>query len=172
MNSMRKIASFLLTMMLVTLGTIVILMISTKAERNWKEKSGHVDEVYAANQLEIEENETEVIALELKPDSPLGKDVYPQKDYIYLSDYACLAFERDGNLYRAKPVKRTIDKEPENIKFYVDEECTEELGFNPILLSPQVQFFLAENVYVVLAEGERVLYFPAGNDIPCIIPIW
>ena len=78
-------------------------------------------------------------------------------DYTYLSD-TDLIFYTDDNTY----VERTGE-----FQFYIDEECKTKILVNPVFVSSEI--VKTENSYAVLAEDNRVLYFPTGGKIPHFI---
>lgn len=85
------------------------------------------------------------------------KTEYPEMDYIFLGDTG-LTFYMDDKTY----VERTGE-----FQFFVDQECKIPLSVNPVFISSEI--ILCGESYAVLAEENRVLFFPVGEKIPHLI---
>ena len=82
---------------------------------------------------------------------------YPQMDYKYLNDTE-LSFYTDNTTY----VERTGE-----FQFYIDEECKTQISVKPVFISSEI--VKSGDSYAVLAEENRVLYFPSGDKIPHLV---
>ena len=87
----------------------------------------------------------------------IGKTEYPEMNYKYLDD-TNLSFFVNGWIY----VERTG-----NFQFFVDEDCKNPISVDPVFISSEI--IKCEDSYAVLAEGNRILYFPVGGEIPHLI---
>ena len=85
------------------------------------------------------------------------KTEYPDLDYTYLKD-TTLEFYDDGGTY----VERTGE-----FQFFIDEECKTPIHVDPVFLSSEI--INTGKSYAVLAEDNRILYFPVGKNIPHLI---
>lgn len=93
----------------------------------------------------------------LGEESILGKTEYPEVNYVFLDDTE-LEFYKDGNIY--------IERSGE-FQFFIDQQCNNPISVSPVFLSSEI--VLCENSYAVLAEDNRILFFPKGQKIPHLI---
>ncbi|MBP3254903.1 MAG: hypothetical protein J6M60_00205 [Clostridia bacterium] len=114
-----------------------------------------------SNNREVE-NATKYIVLNqpfsnLEEKSLLGKTEYPEVNYVFLDDTE-LEFYKDGNIY----VERSGE-----FQFFIDQQCKNPISVDPVFISSEI--VLCENSYAVLAEDNRIFYFPVGGKIPHLI---
>jgi hypothetical protein len=87
------------------------------------------------------------------------KTEYPDLSYTYLKD-TTLNFYDDGSTY----VERTGE-----FQFFIDEDCKTPIHVDPVFLSSEI--INTGKSYAVLAEDNRILYFPVGKNIPHLITL-
>ena len=85
------------------------------------------------------------------------KTEYPDMNYKYLDDTE-LTFFIEDKFY----AERTGE-----FQFYVDEECKNPITVDPVFISSEI--IKCDESYAVLAEENRILFFPIGGEIPHLV---